>query len=297
MAAMIPNAEASDARSLTWKAGRFTIDLGKPRVMGILNVTPDSFSDGGQHANAAQALQHAERLLQEGADIIDVGAESTRPGAKPLGPDEEWQRLAQVLPDLLTLGCPVSLDTSEPAVMQRALDLGVDVLNDVRALRRPGALEVVATHGVDRGIGICLMHMQAEPPTMQVAPHYDDVTLEVKAFLRERLAVVCAAGVSPECVVLDPGYGFGKTLAHNVSLAKSQSSLLDLGRPLLVGWSRKGSLGQLTGRSVTDRLVPSVAAALAAVSQGASVVRVHDVQATVDALKVWDALVPRSSLR
>ncbi|MFY8086183.1 MAG: dihydropteroate synthase [Rubrivivax sp.] len=260
-----------------------------PRVMGIVNVTPDSFSDGGRFLAAEAAKAHAERLLAEGADVLDIGAESTRPGSPGTPADEQWLRLEPVLAHVLGLGCPVSVDTSDPQVMRQCIDSGVDIINDVRALRRPGALDAVASHPQ---VGLCLMHMQGEPQTMQLAPAYDDISHEVHAFLDDRLRMVVRAGIAPERVLLDPGFGFGKSLVHNITLAKGLNRLHSLGRPLLVGWSRKGSLGQLTGRSVEDRVVPSVAAALAAVAQGASVLRVHDVAATVDALKVWHALGP-----
>lgn len=283
----VPEPAVTPHRS--WRAGRFTLDLSAPRVMGIVNLTPDSFYDGGRNARPHAAIAAAERLLREGAHLLDVGAESTRPGAQPLTTAQEWERLAPVLPALVRLACPLSVDTSDPDIMRRALDLGADIVNDVRALRRPGALDIVARHPT---AGLCLMHMLGEPVDMQHAPHYHDVVDDVQGYLRERLAWVTAAGIDAERVVIDPGYGFGKTLADNLRLARHQRALLQLGRPLLVGWSRKGTLGHLTGRAVQERLVPSVAAALAAAAQGASILRVHDVQATVDALKVWDALTP-----
>lgn len=258
--------------------------------MGIVNVTPDSFSELAPSEGPAAAVGLVERLLAEGADIVDIGAESTRPGAVSPGPAEELRRLRPVLLEAVRLGCPVSVDTSEPAVMAEALDLGVDIVNDVRALRRPGALDVLARHP---SAGVCLMHMQGEPATMQDAPCYADVVGDVRAFLGGRLAEARAAGIDARRIVLDPGFGFGKSLQHNLDLAQGLRELVALGRPLLVGWSRKGTLGRLTGRPVQDRLVPSVAAVLASVAQGAAIVRVHDVAATVDALKVWSALGPR----
>ena len=268
-----------------WQTTRFLIPLQRPQVMGIVNVTPDSFSDGGQHGDADAARRHCDRLLLQGADILDIGGESTRPGS--LQPDTA-QELARVLPVLrhaLTLGLPVSVDTSRPEVMRAALDLGVDIVNDVRALRRPGALAVVAAHA---NCGVCLMHMQGEPATMQRSPTYaGDGVAEVQAWLRQRLAEVQAAGVALPRITLDPGIGFGKSAVHNWALLQRQAELLALGQPLLVGWSRKSSLGDLTGRPVQDRLVASVAAALASVQRGARILRVHDVAATVDALKVW----------
>ncbi len=270
-----------------WQTSRHRISLQQPQVMGIVNATPDSFSDGGLHADAASAQAHCDRLLHDGAHILDIGGESTRPGARQPGLDEELARVLPVLRHAVTLGVPVSVDTSRPEVMQAALDLGVDIVNDVRALARPGALAVVAAHPA---CGVCLMHMQGDPGAMQQAPHYaGDVVQLVAACLRQRLASVLAAGVAADRITLDPGIGFGKTSAHNWELLRRQHELLALGQPLLVGWSRKSSLGTLTGRPVGERGPASVAAALAAVQRGARVLRVHDVAATVDALKVWAA--------
>lgn len=269
-----------------WQTSRFAIDLSAPRVMGIVNVTPDSFSDGGRYATAASAQAQCEALLREGADILDIGGESTRPGARVPSEPEELQRVLPVLRHALTLGVPVSVDTSTPAVMQAALDLGVDIVNDVRALRRPGALEVLARHG---RAGVCLMHLQGEPDTMQAAPHYDDVLVEVRDFLAARRAALLQAGIANARIVLDPGIGFGKTVDHNLALLRRQRELLTLGSPLLVGWSRKSTLGALTGRAVHERQAASAAAALLAVQRGARVVRVHDVAATVDVLTIWRA--------
>jgi dihydropteroate synthase len=269
-----------------WQTSRFLIDLAVPRVMGIVNVTPDSFSDGGAFAAAGAAYAHCDRLVAEGADLLDIGGESTRPGARTPGVQEELDRVMPVIAHAVTLGVPVSVDTSRAEVMVAALAAGADVVNDVRALQRPGALAAVAAHP---SCGVCLMHMQGEPGTMQQAPHYDDVVAEVLSFLRQRLQAVLAAGVQSARVTLDPGIGFGKSPAHNWSLMQRQAELLALGRPLLVGWSRKSALGALTGRPVTDRLAASVAAALCAVQRGARIVRVHDVAATADAIKVWQA--------
>jgi len=254
--------------------------------MGIVNVTPDSFSDGGQHVSTASALRHAELLVAEGAHILDIGGESTRPGAPTVPPAEEWARIEGTVKGALSLGVPVSVDTCKTEVMQRALDAGADIVNDIRALQAPGALEVVRAHG---RCGVCLMHMQGAPDTMQQAPVYDDVLDEVRAFLVGRLTALRQVGVAEERITLDPGIGFGKTPEHNLALLRRQRELLDLGPPLLLGWSRKSTLGQLTGRPVSQRLVASVAAALAAVQHGARIVRVHDVGATVDALRVWEA--------
>ena len=269
-----------------WLTTRHTIDLERPRVMGIVNVTPDSFFDGGRFNDPAAALAHCERLVAEGADLLDIGGESTRPGAVPPQAEEEMARVLPVLRHAVTLGVPVSVDTSRPEVMRAALDLGVDIVNDVRALQRPGALEVLARHP---RAGVCLMHLRGEPATMQAAPGYADVVAEVRAFLGERLAAARRHGIVDERIVLDPGIGFGKSAGDNWTLLRRQRELLALGRPLLVGWSRKSTLGGLTGRPAGERLAASIAAALAAVQQGASVVRVHDVAATVDALRVWQA--------
>ena len=273
---------------MRWHTSRFLIDLGRPQVMGIVNVTPDSFSDGGQHAQAGAAMAHCERLLREGADILDIGGESTRPGARQPDLAEECLRVLPVLRHAVTLGVPVSIDTSRPELMAEALALGVDIINDVRALARPGALSAVVAQGQ---CGVCLMHMPAEPGVMQQAPTYagDDVLTEVVTWLGQRLQQVRAAGVSADRIVLDPGIGFGKTPADNWALLRGQAELLALGRPLLLGWSRKSTLGALTGRPVSDRALPSVAAALACVQRGGRVLRVHDVADTVDALKVWAA--------
>lgn len=271
-----------------WQTTRYTIDLARPRVMGIVNITPDSFSDGGRYAHSAAALAHCERLLKDGADILDIGGESSRPGSEPVSLADERDRVMPVLREALKLGVPVSLDSYKPALMREALDLGIDIVNDIKALREPGALDAVAAHP---NCGLCLMHMRGlEPKAMQDGdPRYDDVVAEVLAFLRERVEAARAAGVAPERIAIDPGIGFGKRTEHNFALLERQGELLALGLPLLAGWSRKGSLGRLTGREAADRLVPSVAAALAAVQRGARIVRVHDVAETVDALKIWQA--------
>ena len=269
-----------------WQTTRFRIDLARPQVMGIVNVTPDSFSDGGRLADTAAAVRHCERLLGEGADMLDIGGESTRPGALPVSVDEELARVLPVLDAALALGCPISIDTSKPEVMRAVLARGADIVNDINALQASSALDVVASHA---SCGVCLMHMRGDPATMQQRPQYDDVLREVGEFLAERSRACGARGVDAERIALDPGIGFGKSVAHNMDLLRRQRELLALGRPLLVGWSRKSTLGAITGRDVTQRQAASVAAALAAVQSGASVVRVHDVAATVDALKVWAA--------
>jgi dihydropteroate synthase len=269
-----------------WQTTRFAIDLTCPRVMGIVNITPDSFSDGGRFASVDAAIAHCDELKAQGVDILDLGGESTRPGARTPSPAEECERVLPVLKHALTLGLPVSVDTSEPAVMRAALELGADIINDVRSLQRPGAVDVVAAH---ERAGVCLMHMRGEPATMQSLAVYDDVVAEVARFLGERAALLAARGIARDRVVLDPGIGFAKTVEHNLALLRRQPELLALGYPLLAGWSRKSTLGALTGRPVDERLPASVAAALAAVQRGARIVRVHDVAATVDALKVWEA--------
>jgi len=269
-----------------WQTRRFSLDLSRPRVMGIVNVTPDSFSDGGRHDDTRAAIAHCERLLAEGADILDIGGESTRPGAPHVDAEGEWARIADVLAAAVTLGVPVSVDTYKPEVMRRALDAGADIINDVQALQMPGALEAVAGSGA----GVCLMHMRGEPASMMDLADYGDIVAEVGAFLAQRAQAVLAAGIPAECITLDPGYGFAKSAEHNLRLLAGQQRLAGLGYPLLVGWSRKRTLGDITGRPVDQRLAASLAAALRAVSAGASVIRVHDVPATVDALKVWAAV-------
>ena len=271
---------------MLWQTTHHRIDLSVPRVMGVINTTPDSFSDGGQFAGSAATIEHCRRLIDEGADILDIGGESSRPGAEPVSLEEERRRVLPVLEAVLAMGHPVSIDTTKPALMAEALALGVDIVNDIHALKAPGALDLVAAHA---NCGVCLMHMQGDPPTMQSQACYIDVVAEVRSVLQGRLTALTARGVCGDRIVLDPGIGFGKSVEHNVELLRRQRELLTLGRPLLVGWSRKSSLGALTGRAVGDRLAASLAATLASVAHGASVVRVHDVAATVDALKVWRA--------
>lgn len=270
----------------TWQTTRFNLDLSRPHVMGIVNATPDSFSDGGRHADTVAALKHARRLVDEGADILDIGGESTRPGAPTVPADEEWARIEGVLREAMSWGVPLSVDTCKAEVMQRALDLGADIINDVQALGAPGALDAVAQHP---SCGVCVMHMKGSPASMQDAPLYDDVLDEVRHFLQARLQALTSAGIGLDRITLDPGIGFGKTPAHNLDLLRRQKELLALGRPLLLGWSRKSTLGEVTGRPVEQRLAASLAAALAAVRQGAAIVRVHDVAETADALRVWRA--------
>ena len=267
-----------------WQTSRFQIDLSRPRVMAIVNVTPDSFSDGGLHGSAAAAISHCERLVAEGAEILDIGGESSRPGALSLDADEEWARIAPVLAVATSLGVPVSVDSCKPAVMARALDAGADIINDIHALQAEGALQAVAKH---RQAGVCLMHMRGTSATMAGLTDYADLVGEVAGFLTGRAAAARLAGIAADRLVLDPGYGFAKTTEQNFALLARQAELLALGYPLLAGWSRKRALGDVTGRPVGERLAGSVAAALAAVSQGARIIRVHDVAPTVDAIKVW----------
>ena len=272
------------------RATPFSIGAGAsrphPLVLGIVNVTPNSFSDGGRFADAPRAIDHGLRLREEGADLVDVGGESTRPGADPVGVDEELQRVLPVVEALAREGVPVSVDTMKPEVMRAAIAAGCSVVNDVNAFRAPGAIDAVASADV----GLIVMHMQGTPQSMQQAPNYDDVVAEVGAFLRERARLLEAAGVSSERIALDPGFGFGKTLEHNVSLFRALPALACLGYPVLVGVSRKRMIGEITGRALGDRVAGSVAAALLAVQNGARLVRVHDVKETVDAIRVWAAL-------
>jgi len=269
-----------------WQTTRHLIDLTTPRVMGVVNLTPDSFSDGGRHASVSAGIRHCERLVAQGADILDLGAESTRPGSPPVPLDEERARLLPVLREALALGVPVSVDTYKADLMREALDLGADIINDIWALRQPGAVDTVAAHA---RCGVCLMHMHGEPQTMQIAPMEGEAVPQVRDFLRGVTEGLLARGVARERIAWDPGVGFGKTPAQNFELLARQSALMADGWPLLVGWSRKSSLGSVTGLPVSQRLVPSVAAALLAVERGARIVRVHDVAETVAALKVWAA--------
>ncbi|MCO5354984.1 dihydropteroate synthase [Acidovorax kalamii] len=272
---------------MIWQTSRFSIDLERPKVMGIVNVTPDSFSDGGRHASTIAALRHCEQLLKDGADILDIGGESTRPGSPAVPLDEELARVVPLVREAVALGVPISVDTYKPAVMRAVLDLGADIVNDIWALRQPGAVAVVATHPQ---CGVCLMHMHRDPQTMQAAPMTGDVVPQVLSFLELHAHNLQAQGVKKDQILLDPGIGFGKTVEQNFALLARQNDLLGAGYPLLVGWSRKSSLGAVAGLDVDQRMVPSVAAAVLAVDRGASVVRVHDVRETVAALAVWSAM-------
>ena len=267
------------------QAGRFSLSLDTPLVMGIVNVTPDSFSDGGMFLSHEAAISHALRLAEEGADILDIGGESTRPGAAPASLQEELDRVMPVIEALASGDTPLSIDTQKPAVMAEAIRAGVAMVNDVNALRAAGAIEVCAASSA----AVCLMHMQGEPRTMQSNPAYVDVVAEVRTFLQERVEACVDAGVARDRIVIDPGFGFGKTLEHNVTLIRELRQFATLGLPVLAGLSRKSMYQALLGRDTADRLVPSVVAALVAVQHGASILRVHDVRETCDALRVWEA--------
>ena len=266
--------------------GNFQFDLSRPLVMGIVNVTPDSFSDGGQHFQHDAALAHAQHLIAEGADIIDIGGESTRPGARPVGVQEELDRVLPIIEGLRGAPAPISVDTCKPQVMQAAIAAGAQMVNDINALQDAAAMNAVAAGNV----AVCLMHKQGNPQTMQTQPQYQNVVAEIGEFLRGRIAAAEAAGIGRERIAIDPGFGFGKTLAHNLDLLRHLDKLCELGVPVLAGLSRKSMLGALTGREAGDRVMASVAAALITVQRGASIVRVHDVRETVDALKIWNAI-------
>ena len=267
----------------TFLCGRFELDLERPLVMGIVNVTPDSFSDGGAHDDTDSAVAHARQLIAQGAHILDLGGESTRPGADPVSIEDELRRLLPVIEALRDCGVPLSIDTFKPEVMRAVLDAGADMINDIYGFRKPGAIEAVA----QSRCGVCVMHMKGEPRTMQEAPEYADLLGEIGVFLGARAQRLRAAWVDPRRIVLDPGFGFGKTMDQNYQLLRRLSSLRVSSYPLLVGLSRKSMIGAATGKPVQDRLAGSVAAALACVARGAAIVRVHDVAETVDALRVW----------
>ncbi|WP_369959989.1 dihydropteroate synthase [Pseudomonas benzenivorans] len=276
---------ALDANRLP--CGSRFLDLSRPQVMGILNVTPDSFSDGGRFSRRDAALRHAAEMVRAGATLIDVGGESTRPGARAVSPVEELERVAPVVEAIAAeLDVIISVDTSTPAVMCESARLGAGLINDVRSLQRDGALEAVAASGLP----VCLMHMRGEPSTMQQSPSYADILCEVRGFLAERLAACATAGIAAERVILDPGFGFAKTLEHNLSLFKRLESLHELGRPLLVGVSRKSMIGRVLGHEVGERLYGSLALAALAVAKGAHIVRVHDVAETVDVVRMIAAV-------
>jgi dihydropteroate synthase len=268
------------------RCGRFTLSLERPLVMGIVNVTPDSFYDGGRHASAAAAIAHARRLAEEGADLLDVGGESSRPGSEAVSLDEELARVLPVLDGLRDLEVPISVDTTKPEVMRAAIAAGAAMVNDITALAAPGALEAVAASDA----AVCLMHMRGEPKTMQADPVYADVVAEVRDFLAARVPACVAAGIERDRIAIDPGFGFGKTLDHNLELLRQLGTIAALGLPVLAGWSRKSSLGRITGRAPEDRLAGSLAAALIAAQHGARILRVHDVAATRDVLAVLAAV-------
>ncbi|WP_225214300.1 MULTISPECIES: dihydropteroate synthase [Comamonas] len=269
-----------------WQTTRFLLDLQRPLIMGIVNNTPDSFSDGGKHRDL-DAVRHAEKLVKEGADILDIGGESTRPGSPAVPEDEEIRRVLPIVKEAVKLGVAISVDTYKPRVMQAVLDLGADIINDVWGLRQPGAQDVVAAHP---RCGVCIMHMHQTPQNMHLDHMQGDAVAQVRDFLRDASQALMARGVSRERIVWDYGIGFGKSVAQNFALLARQTELLALDFPLLAGWSRKGSLGQVSGLPVEQRMVPSVTAALLAVERGARIVRVHDVADTKAALSVWQAM-------
>lgn len=271
-----------------WQTSRFLLDLQRPLIMGIVNNTPDSFSDGGRHRDLA-AVRHAEKLIRDGADILDIGGESTRPGSPAVPQDEEMRRVLPVVQEAVKLGVPISVDTYKPAVMQAVLDAGADIVNDIWGLRQPGAQDVVARHP---SCGICLMHMHQTPQNMHLDHMSGDPVPQVRDFLLHATQSLLQRGVQRNRIVWDYGIGFGKSVAQNFALLARQHELLELDFPLLAGWSRKGSLGMVSGLPVEQRMVPSVAAALLAVERGARVVRVHDVAETRAALSVWQAMQP-----
>lgn len=285
MRSVLPTAAYAnnDPARQIWRCGRYTLDLRQPLIMAIVNATPDSFSDGGRFFDASAAIDQAHRLIDEGADLIDIGGESTRPGASEVTIEDELRRVLPIVDALRDAPVPLSIDTSKPEVMRAVLERGASVINDVRSLSQPGALDAV--RGSD--CGVVLMHMQGTPQTMQDDPCYDDIAAEIGGYLARRLREVIDAGIAAERVLLDPGFGFGKTHEHNFELLARMGELAGLARPLLVGISRKGMLKHATGRSVGDRAVASAAAALIAVERGARVVRVHDVGPTRDVLRVW----------
>jgi dihydropteroate synthase len=289
-----PVAQNGAMQTMLWQTSRYLLDLSEPKVMGIVNVTPDSFSDGGRFFSSDRtslaALAHCEELIAQGADLLDIGGESTRPGAPPVSANEELRRVLPVLRHAVTLGVPVSIDTYKPEVMKAALDLGADIVNDVWALRQPGALEVVSRHP---RCGVCLMHMHREPQTMQALPMEGDVVSQVRDFLAGRADALRRDGVAANRIMLDAGIGFGKTVAQNFSLLARQDELMAPGYPMLAAWSRKSSLAAVAGlpaeSDMRERLVPSITAAVLAVERGVRMVRVHDVRETVQALKIWRA--------
>lgn len=270
----------------TWLCGRFELSFERPLLMGIVNITPDSFSDGNHYLQTDAAIAHAKQLIKDGADILDIGAESTRPGAEPVALDEELRRLLPVIEGLRSLAVPISVDTFKPEVMRAVLDVGADIINDIAGFRDPLSVQAVS----QSNCGLCVMHMQGEPRTMQQQPHYEDLYAEVRQFLADRVLALRTAGVNPQRIMLDPGLGFGKTVEHNYTLLRDLDKIQIDSYPWLIGLSRKSMIGHVVNRLPQHRLAGSLAGMLAAVSRGAAVLRVHDVAASADALKVWLAV-------
>ena len=270
----------------TWLCGRFELSFERPLLMGIVNITPDSFSDGNHYLQADAAIAHAKQLIADGADILDIGAESTRPGAEPVALDEELRRLLPVIEGLRALNVPISVDTFKPAVMRAVLEAGADIINDIAGFRDPESIAAVA----GTNCGLCVMHMQGEPRTMQQQPSYQDLHLEVKDFLSDRVQALRSAGVAPQRIMLDPGLGFGKTVEHNYTLLRDLEKIQIDSYPWLIGLSRKSMIGHVVNKAPQQRLAGSLAGMLAAVSRGAAVLRVHDVAESADALNVWLAV-------
>ena len=282
--------QSIQTKPTTWRCGRFLFDFAKrnrPIVMGILNATPDSFSDGGKFRSPKDAIAQAERMLADGVDLIDIGGESTRPGAEPVGLQEELDRVLPVIEALKDCGVPLSIDTYKSETMRQALNAGVDCVNDIWALRQTGAVDAVLE---SQNCGIVLMHMQRDPLTMQFDPEYINVIAEVKQFLKDRVDLLISSGIAIDRIAIDPGFGFGKSLEHNLNMLSNFSEFSTLGLPVLAGISRKSMIGKITGKDTNDRVAPSIAAAIMAADRGASIVRVHDVAETVDALKLWEAI-------
>lgn len=282
--------QSIQTKPTTWRCGRFLFDFAnrnRPIVMGILNATPDSFSDGGKFRSPKDAIAQAEHMLADGVDLIDIGGESTRPGAEPVGLQEELDRVLPVIEALKDCGVPLSIDTYKSETMRQALNAGVDCVNDIWALRQAGAVDAVLE---SQNCGIVLMHMQRDPLTMQFNPEYINVIAEVKQFLKDRADLLISSGIAYDRIAVDPGFGFGKSLEHNLNMLSNFSEFSWLGLPVLAGISRKSMIGKITGKDTNDRVAPSIAAAIMAADRGASIVRVHDVAETVDALKLWEAI-------
>jgi len=282
--------QSIQTKPTTWRCGRFLFDFAKrnrPIVMGILNATPDSFSDGGKFRSPKDAVAQAERMLADGVDLIDIGGESTRPGAEPVGLQEELDRVLPVIEALKDCGVPLSIDTYKSETMRQALNAGVDCVNDIWALRQTGAVDAVLE---SQNCGIVLMHMQRDPLTMQFNPEYINVIAEVKQFLKDQADLLISSGIANDRIAIDPGFGFGKSLEHNLNMLTNFAEFSSLGLPVLAGISRKSMIGKITGKDTNDRVAPSIAAAIMAADRGAAIVRVHDVAETVDALKLWEAI-------